>query len=920
MCRPKGENKLITVTVDKYTLSPKRIIAGTRGSFGTETLVFDLGEDWDDMTDVALTFRAPNGEAVSVRYDGEPVAIPQEIMSHSGISEYIISGYKGTNTLLSLTGEISVLNTLDPDAAYAAEPTLTLVGELLERTKNAEGVAESVRSDADNGVFDGRGIAHITVSADRNISVEYTDGTVEDGGHFEANQRGEAAPTEETFGENGSIYTDVNGTIYYCMGCDDEGKYLWKIIYSLPVENFGDAQPMQETHFFYIPINQRSILNFGDTTPFRKEIHIPSASEAVKGDMFDFEFSTGGGLFDIRIENGDNCYPYPCTLHQSFKYRFHGDFDGKLWTVKVDEFPLYECTTAEKVCVALGYVPADKEALEARDPANKILERLTINEVAYYDSIVTCIDDLNNGQPAVNSNDKSDRSECYIYLKNGTLVIVLLKDIFPLERLYIKVPVEFVFAGHKIIVASSNVTAGLTCNGSYTYINGTMGGGVYVENPKTSSWCICAGPSVTKFIVDGGEYTIKGKDQNTGSAKAIETYNSDCITQIRNARIDISGVGNIVVGCNFVDKATVKDSNIKIYTTSSTSVRGILAQNDIHIENCDINTVATVGISSGVSVEKGRATVVACNIEADSSNNVMDDTSTYGCALKVSPEAESCSISYGTYTGTHSAVGMMSNDFHALGATFYSCAHGGIYFSGKKAYVKDCVIGCRAYNGRFDFSSMENDLLGDFYIGSNSDCTVYMDNCVLTGEGNHCGVLRGSGGEKRNILYISRTAIPDGKQFRIDSGNYMVAGEGSDVDETQVTLPSALSTTAYIYDYEHMCANEVSESMTAYVDNKLIATFPLSDVDYAENVVAQANRMTNISTLTGNINISLGDAVSGYDNEWDFAVTQGDNAYDVALPTVNWGFGVAPSFSANTTTVCRLYYIGNTLCGEWVAI
>ena len=108
--------------------------------------------------------------------------------------------------------------------------------------------------------------------------------------------------------------------------------------------------------------------------------------------------------------------------------------------------------------------------------------------------------------------------------------------------------------------------------------------------------------------------------------------------------------------------------------------------------------------------------------------------------------------------------------------------------------------------------------------------------------------------------------------------------------------------------------------MTAYVDNKLIATFPLSDVDYAENVVAQANRMTNISTLTGNINISLGDAVSGYDNEWDFTVMQGDTAYDVALPTVNWGFGVAPSFSANTTTVCRLYYIGNTLCGEWVAI
>ncbi|MBQ6848109.1 MAG: collagen-like protein [Clostridia bacterium] len=95
---------------------------------------------------------------------------------------------------------------------------------------------------------------------------------------------------------------------------------------------------------------------------------------------------------------------------------------------------------------------------------------------------------------------------------------------------------------------------------------------------------------------------------------------------------------------------------------------------------------------------------------------------------------------------------------------------------------------------------------------------------------------------------------------------------------------------------------------------------PRQSSPYYQEVSVPANTMINYNELTGDFNVSLQNGISGYDNEWDFTITQGDTAYNVILPTVYWGFGIAPAFPANTTTLCRLYYIGNTLCGEWVSI
>ncbi len=78
-----------------------------------------------------------------------------------------------------------------------------------------------------------------------------------------------------------------------------------------------------------------------------------------------------------------------------------------------------------------------------------------------------------------------------------------------------------------------------------------------------------------------------------------------------------------------------------------------------------------------------------------------------------------------------------------------------------------------------------------------------------------------------------------------------------------------------------------------------------------------ANTMTAIGALAAPVSILIADGPAGYDNEWDFSITQGELAHSVTLPAVRWGLGIAPAFAAGTTTYRRLYYIGSTLCGEW---
>lgn len=76
----------------------------------------------------------------------------------------------------------------------------------------------------------------------------------------------------------------------------------------------------------------------------------------------------------------------------------------------------------------------------------------------------------------------------------------------------------------------------------------------------------------------------------------------------------------------------------------------------------------------------------------------------------------------------------------------------------------------------------------------------------------------------------------------------------------------------------------------------------------------------NVAGMSGCM-IELNPGTENVDNEWAFTLIMPANGYpSVGLPVIHWGLGIAPAFEPGTTIVCRLYYVGETLCGEWVSV
>ena len=165
-----------------------------------------------------------------------------------------------------------------------------------------------------------------------------------------------------------------------------------------------------------------------------------------------------------------------------------------------------------------------------------------------------------------------------------------------------------------------------------------------------------------------------------------------------------------------------------------------------------------------------------------------------------------------TVRGIHAGMSSSGGSVVINGGTYEGFSHGGIYFSGADttSYVKNATIGeCENYTGYDDNGTNH----AGFYIGSNSNITVYMDNCRIYGL-NQPIVMRGSAGEENNKLYISNSTIdfenanPNAyiridditHRFYIGSGNnFDVSNVKPAVDLTQNDLATVVVSTGDVY-------------------------------------------------------------------------------------------------------------------------
>ena len=133
------------IEVNKYSLNPRWFVAGTKGSYENETLEFVFSKEWDGLTK-KVNFIPYDGEEVSIVYT-KPITIPYEVMVRAGTCVFGVSGYKGSLRLLSVTGEMKVVDTVaSPDnSTYVPTPdemtqVMSMAYQALEASEQAVSV------------------------------------------------------------------------------------------------------------------------------------------------------------------------------------------------------------------------------------------------------------------------------------------------------------------------------------------------------------------------------------------------------------------------------------------------------------------------------------------------------------------------------------------------------------------------------------------------------------------------------------------------------------------------------------------------------------------------------------------------------------------------------------------------------------
>ena len=319
---------------------------------------------------------------------------------------------------------------------------------------------------------------------------------------------------------------------------------------------------------------------------------------------------------------------------------------------------------------------------------------------------------------------------------------------------------------------------------------------------KENAINITAGNIVINGSVSGSKISVANNDQRT----TIATVNAGSLT-LNGGKYETTsnGVGNdsnpnasIIVGST--GKLNAQGIELIASDENGATLVGILIQNggEASISNSDIYVTSLNGLKSDGIRNFGTATLINTNVAAYSNytaNAAKTDyaTSTRGIDNEGIMVLKNCYV-YGCHSGVRS-MGTLYID----GGTYEGYGHGGIYYGGSQtiSYAKNAIIRlCDMKNGYDDGVAGTNK--AGFYIGGASNVTVYMDKCDLYGS-YYPAVLRSSGGEKNNALYISNSKVNENmtKYIRNDgSTNKVYIGTGNNFTTSNVYKSSyAVSTT-----------------------------------------------------------------------------------------------------------------------------
>ena len=140
------------------TENGEKLELGTFDSYGEEQLQIVKSPDWENLS-VIVTFNPPNKKPVQVVVDSSTgvIKVPKEATADLyGVGTIVFVGIADGVQRISADVEYIVRKHSNASGTEPAEPTPSVVEQILTEAQNAKDIAQSVRTDADNGKFNGK--------------------------------------------------------------------------------------------------------------------------------------------------------------------------------------------------------------------------------------------------------------------------------------------------------------------------------------------------------------------------------------------------------------------------------------------------------------------------------------------------------------------------------------------------------------------------------------------------------------------------------------------------------------------------------------------------------------------------------------------------------------------------------------------
>lgn len=381
-------------------------------------------------------------------------------------------------------------------------------------------------------------------------------------------------------------------------------------------------------------------------------------------------------------------------------------------------------------------------------------------EKVYYNSLATAFDAIgcNTVFDGIGSGSASN-AVVSIERQGGGYAVTMLSNVATNESITVPSSISLNLNGHKI--SFENTEAGFVVpagsNVEFTIDGQVAGSAIEISN---GGFATAIEINSGSCVINGGVYRSTTVNVGTkASPNACIKVEGASNMYIANATVNAVDGGNGTVNCIYIAENA----------TAEISECNVTASSPYGLEVCAINNSGTASVfTSGVG---GYSNYTANAAGTDYASNSKGITNRGSMILA------DCHV-----IGTHSGITNLGSIF-VDGGIYESYGHGGIYFCGSDttSYVKNAVVRWSEMpDGYYDDGVAGTNSAG-MYIGGGSgknNIVIYADNCEFYAPSQSI-VIRGTSGERDNVLYISNSSIDTSAKIRIDANNKLCIGSGN---------------------------------------------------------------------------------------------------------------------------------------------